>query len=321
MPHHELLKIFLNHQNEWLSGNQLAEKLAVSRTMVWKRINALKAAGHQIEGKHNLGYRYLGSLNLNADNIKHLVHTPIDIECLSTVDSTNKYAKDLVNQRIIDHPIVVIANQQTAGYGRRGRQFYSPANSGLYMTIAVPVNHDHPLNPGLLTTTTAVAVVNALKQSYPTTDFKLKWINDIWVNGNKVAGIMTESIMNVELMQPSAIIVGIGINLQTAEFPASINQPVGSISSQQIDRNQIAADIINQFLAEYPHYQDGKRMDEYRKLSVVIGHEVTISTNHAPLVGIVETIDDNGALVLKTNDGKRHHVMTGEVTKVRLNHG
>ncbi|MHA8110518.1 biotin--[acetyl-CoA-carboxylase] ligase [Lactobacillaceae bacterium Melli_B4] len=318
MLNDELLKIFLNHSDQWLSGNQLAEQMNVSRTMVWKRIKALRDAGHHIEAKSNLGYRYLGTNQLDAQTIEHRCQQPVAVQVFDQIGSTNQTVKNLINQHPLATPIAVIANQQTAGYGRRGRQFYSPANSGLYLTIAVPVDHHTSIDPGLLTTTTAVAVVKALKQSYPAIDFKLKWINDIWVDGQKVGGIMTESIMDIELMQPSAIIVGIGLNLSTNHFPDDINQPVASISPRSIDRNQLTADIINQFLAVYPHYQAGTAMAEYRRLSVVIGQQVTIQTHRGELVGTVETIADNGALVLRDSNGKIHNVMTGEVTKVRL---
>ncbi|MBW1604932.1 biotin--[acetyl-CoA-carboxylase] ligase [Lactobacillus sp. Sy-1] len=318
MPNNELLNIFLSHQNKWISGNSLAEKLSISRTMVWKRINALKEAGHQIERKHNRGYRYIGTTKLSAAAIQHQC-APVQVMVFEQIDSTNKYAKEIINRHQISEPFAIIANHQTDGYGRRGRSFYSPADSGLYLTIAVPVNHDSTINPGLLTTTTAVAVVKALKKSYPTVAFQLKWINDIWVDNQKVGGIMTESIMDVELMQPSVIIVGIGINLTTSHFPVNIDQPVAAISTNPIDRNQIAVDIINQFMASYPKYQTGFEMDNYRKLSVVIGKQVTVSTRTNPLIGTVENIADNGALVLRTADGTIHHVMTGEVTKVRIN--
>ncbi|MHA8138016.1 biotin operon repressor [Lactobacillaceae bacterium Scapto_B20] len=174
MLNDELLKIFLNHQNQWLSGNQLAAEMNVSRTMVWKRIQALKAAGYQIEGKSNLGYRYLGTEQLSAQTIERLCKQPVEVQTFEEIGSTNQYVKNLINQHQITTPIVVIANQQTEGYGRRGRQFYSPANSGLYLTIAVAVDHHTKIDPGLLTTTTAVAVVHALKRSYPAIDFQLK---------------------------------------------------------------------------------------------------------------------------------------------------
>ncbi|MHA8138017.1 biotin--[acetyl-CoA-carboxylase] ligase [Lactobacillaceae bacterium Scapto_B20] len=129
---------------------------------------------------------------------------------------------------------------------------------------------------------------------------------------------MTESIMDIELMQPSAIIVGIGLNLSTNHFPDDIGQPVASINPKPVDRNQLAANIIEQFLTAYPTYQSGSAMDEYRQLSSVIGHQVTIQTHRGELIGMVETIADNGALVLKNSNDQIHHVVTGEVTKVRL---
>ncbi|WP_105956606.1 biotin--[acetyl-CoA-carboxylase] ligase [Apilactobacillus quenuiae] len=317
MKKEQLLSLFIEHKNEWLSGNELADKLSISRTMIWKIIRNLKASGHQIESKKNSGYKYLGSNSFNRLLIQKHLNVPFEIETFNEIDSTNTYAKKILGQSKLKNPTIIVADKQTAGYGRRGRDFYSPKDTGIYMTLILPIKDNEIFDGGMLTTMTAVAVVNGLKISYPDVDFKLKWVNDIYVNNKKVAGILTESVMNVELMHPLALIIGIGINLNTKDFPDNMDRPVGSIGDQKVDKNKVAADIINEFIQLYPNYLDGKFIEEYRQLSMLIGKKVKIQTHRGLISGKVTDFDQHGRLILF--DGNKHQaIMTGEVIKVNF---
>ncbi|UQS84579.1 biotin--[acetyl-CoA-carboxylase] ligase [Apilactobacillus apisilvae] len=316
MKKDQLLKLFIEHKNEWLSGNELANKLSISRTMIWKLIRTLKSSGHQIESKKNAGYRYLGSNNFDSVLIKEHLKAPFDIKTFNEIDSTNDYAKKIISQNQIDQPLAIVADEQTNGHGRRGREFYSPKDTGIYMSLVLPISDNDIFDGGLLTTMTAVAVVHGLRKSYPNVDFKLKWVNDVYVNQNKVAGILTESVMDVELMHPSAIIIGIGINLNTQDFP-SMNRSVGAISEDHVDKNKVVADIINEFYKLYPDYAKGTFMDDYRQLSMLIGHQVEIETYNNSIQGKVVDFDHHGRLIL--DDGNEQKaIMTGEVVKVNF---
>ncbi|TPR52524.1 biotin--[acetyl-CoA-carboxylase] ligase [Apilactobacillus micheneri] len=313
----QLLNLFIKHKNEWLSGNELADKLSISRTMIWKMIRNLKQLGHQIESKKNSGYKYIGSNNFDRLLIQQNLHAPFEIQTFNEIDSTNTYAKKLLSQSKITDPMVIVADKQTAGHGRRGREFYSPKDTGIYMSMILPIKDNEVFDGGLITTMTAVATVHGLKKSYPNVNFQLKWVNDIYVNNKKVSGILTESVMDVELMHPSALVIGIGINLNPNNFPKDMGRPIGAISDNQVDKNKVVADILNEFYKLYPNYQKGEFMDEYRRLSMLINHQVQIETHRGLIAGKVVDFDHHGRLILN-NGNETKVIMTGEVVKVHF---
>ncbi|GAA6237470.1 biotin--[acetyl-CoA-carboxylase] ligase [Apilactobacillus micheneri] len=313
----QLLNLFIKHKDEWLSGNELADKLSISRTMIWKMIRNLKELGHQIESKKNSGYKYIGSNNFDRLLIQQNLHAPFEIQTFNEIDSTNTYAKKLLSQSKITDPMVIVADKQTAGHGRRGREFYSPKDTGIYMSMILPIKDNEVFDGGLITTMTAVTTVHGLKKSYPNVNFQLKWVNDIYVNNKKVSGILTESVMDVELMHPSALVIGIGINLKPNNFPKDTGRPIGAISNNQVDKNKVVADILNAFYKLYPNYQKGEFMDEYRQLSMLINHQVQIETHRGLIAGKVVDFDHHGRLILD-NGNETKAIMTGEVVKVHF---
>lgn len=313
----QLLNLFIKHKNEWLSGNELADKLSISRTMIWKMIRNLKQLGHQIESKKNAGYRYIGSNNFDRLLIQQNLHAPFEIQTFNEIDSTNTYAKKILSQSKITVPMLIAADEQTAGHGRRGRGFYSPKDTGIYMSMILPINDNAVFDGGLITTMTAVATVHGLKKSYPNVNFQLKWVNDIYVNNKKVSGILTESVMDVELMHPSALVIGIGINLNPNDFPKNMGRPIGAISDNKVDKNKVVTDILNEFYKLYPNYQKGEFMDEYRNLSMLINHQVQIETHRGLITGKVVDFDHHGRLILN-NGNETKAIMTGEVVKVHF---
>ncbi|GAA6113373.1 biotin--[acetyl-CoA-carboxylase] ligase [Apilactobacillus apinorum] len=313
----QLLQLFIAHQNEWVSGNQLAESLDISRTMIWKLIKQLKEQGHQIESKTNSGYKYIGNDELNAQLIQDGLDAEYDVIVKKEITSTNSFAKQLNDQNHDDKRHLIIAEKQTQGYGRRGRSFYSPEKSGLYMSMLVPFHDAKNLNPGLLTTMTAVVVAKALKKMYPEIDFYVKWINDIYVNNKKVVGILTELVMDAELMQPSAIVVGIGISLNIQDIPDELKDKVGSISDKQINKNRLVDLIVNGFEQEFPNYLEANFIEDYQKISFLNGKKVSVDVINDTVEGIVTGIDKQGHLLLDV-DGKEVTINNGEVVKVNF---
>lgn len=313
----QLLQWFIDHKEEWISGNQLATQLNVSRTMIWKMIKRLKDDGHQIASKTNLGYKYLGNNELNAVLIKDGLQKDYEVIVKKEITSTNSYAKQLNDEKRDNKRRLIIAEKQTQGYGRRGRHFYSPDKTGLYMSMVVPFHDGKHLNPGLLTTMTAVVVAKALQKMYPEVDFAVKWINDIYVNNKKVVGILTELVMDAELMQPSAIVVGIGINLTTKAVPAELRDKVGYISDKPIDKNKLVDLIVNNFEDEFTNYLSADFIADYQKMSFLDGKQVQVDTLRQTVSGTVTGIDKQGHLLL--NDGKKDIVVSnGEVVKVHF---
>ena len=150
----------------------------------------------------------------------------------STQDLAKKYLEEKNNKTA-----AFIAQEQTAGYGKRGRSFYSPAKTGIYLSIALP-NFKIDLNyAGLLTLAIGISVVPVLKKQFPANDFQLKWVNDIYLNDRKIAGILTEKTK-------FGLIVGIGINITTTSFPSSISDHVGNITQSDVDNNQISRKLV-----------------------------------------------------------------------------
>lgn len=321
MTTRQLFTIFNNHPDEWLSGAHLAEELGISRTAIWKQIQQLKKQGHDIVSHQGLGYQYRASAKLNAPAIlAHLSQYP-DVVCqvFEELDSTNDYAKAYLSQHPKLSPTVILAEKQTRGRGRLGRQFYSPANTGLYMSILLTLKPGQEVHPSLLTTGTGTAVVRAIRKLYPDLMVALKWINDLVIHQRKCGGILTEAITDLESGQISHLIVGIGLNISTSEFPDDLTQIAGALSDERLDRNRLAAEILEQFFAMYQTYQNGDFLPDYRRFSAILNHPVlvqTVQTQGKTLSGTVVDFDYQGYLVLKDSSGQKITVQGGEVTKV-----
>lgn len=318
----ELLKIFLLNENQWVSGSQLAQKLSISRESIWKGVDALRKQGHRIESQRSLGYRYLGSDHLDSAVIKMQTKGRFagEIHTARSIDSTQNWAKQYLSSHQPDRPVAFLADQQTAGYGRRGRQFYSPQKTGLYFSLVLPHNPMSALPKiGLLTTGVAVAVGHVLKRTFPDHDFSYKWVNDIYVNGHKVCGILTEATLELESASSAALIVGIGINLSTADFPNEFAQKAGSIApGQTVDRNRLAAELLVEIMSIYHEYDSGKFLPEYRDHSLVLNRPVELKIGNRQVVGTAIDIDEQGGLVVELADGTKQSFISGEVTKVNL---
>ncbi len=317
----EVLRLLMRTAPDYCSGDQLANELQISRTAIWKLVQGLQNTGYSIESRHGRGYRYVENNQLSATVIEAGLQLadPVQLIVLPTVDSTNAYLKRLATRVPLTTPVVVVADTQTAGYGRSGREFYSPGQTGIYLSIGLPVTPQEPLNPGLLTTGTAVAVAQTLQQLFDV-PVELKWVNDVLVNHHKVVGILSEGMTNLETGQISSVVVGIGINLTTAAFPSPIEHKAGAVTNRQtsVTRNQVIQRLLNTFFNGYPTYRTGDFMPAYRQLSMVIGQQVALKSGHSTYHGVVNDVDATGALVVELTDGTTQHFSSGEITKVNL---
>lgn len=303
----------------FISGQAIADQLGCSRTAVWKGINALRDEEYTIESGGKRGYHLADNGKLAAPLIQRAMRstTPLEIKVAATLPSTNAKAKELSSQHPTT-PIAIIADTQTAGYGRQGRTFFSPAGTGIYVTLLLP-HLTNPLNPGLLTTSTAVVLsqtISRLLHVEPT----IKWVNDVNVNGQKIAGILTEGIADLETHGLGAVIIGTGINYLTpaAAFPPEVAaRGVGTLEPAAkktgISRNGFIGAYLDGLLEMLKSYTTGQYMDEYRKRCDLIGKAVTIQQGATTTTGTVQTINDAGQLVLTTGQT----FSAGEVTKVR----
>ncbi|MFT8411072.1 MAG: biotin--[acetyl-CoA-carboxylase] ligase [Schleiferilactobacillus perolens] len=248
-------------------------------------------------------------MTLSAAVINAAQDVPVTV--FATLPSTNRYAKDFAQHHSVSGAQAFIADTQTAGYGKRGRAFYSPSGSGLYLSLLVPAATVAPLAPGLLTTGAAVALVDALQPFFPETLFHVKWINDIIVQDRKCGGILVEQTHD-------AVVIGIGLNLFTAAFPESIQDKAGSLGTLPVDRNAIAAALLTQLMALLPQYHTGHFIPRYAQLSMVLGQLVTLTIGQTQVQGVARMIAPTGQLILSFPDGTSQAFSAGEVTKVDL---
>lgn len=309
-----IIKYLMKHSNEYISGEQIAHDLKISRNAVWKNIGLLKTLGYQIESQHRLGYRYIGMPNLAAVVIENSLSHSVDVLTFDVLASTNKYAKQMALEHL-HQPTAIIANQQTSGYGRYGRHFYSPADTGLYLSLVVPIKA-RKFNAGLLTTGIATVVAQVLEVNYGIT-VGIKWVNDLIYHSKKIAGIMTEGLTDLETGNLDTVIIGVGLNLGQINFPNDLDDKAGSLNLGDIDRNLLAAQIIDEILTLMNNYLKAEFMVKYRELSIIIGKHVELNRQGELLAGIVEDIDNNGALILKTHN-ELIKVNSGEIKKTTI---
>ncbi|BAP86451.1 biotin--[acetyl-CoA-carboxylase] ligase and biotin operon repressor [Paucilactobacillus hokkaidonensis JCM 18461] len=316
-----VLQYLNEHQNNWTSSEKLVEQLNVSRTAIWKAVKQLQADGQQITSQSGRGYRYTPNQQLNQAIISQGMINDCHVEVYDTIDSTNRRAKELAVSNKSE-PAVIIANEQTGGYGRFGREFYSPAQTGIYLSFLLPIRQNL-IHPGLLTTGTAVAVARVLEEQYQV-KVGIKWVNDLIVKNHKVSGILSEAVTDFESGQIGNVITGIGINLENNQLiPESLDKKVGAINQNhlQVNRNETVIKIINTFWQMTEHFNAGELMDEYRQRCIVIGQDVTIKVGNQTVQGRVENIDNYGALVLTTSTGESQTLSAGEITKLNLMDG
>lgn len=203
-----------------------------------------------------------------------------------------------------------IAQEQTAGYGKRGRSFYSPAKTGIYLSVAFPNFKFELEQAGLLTIAIGIAVVHTLQEQFSSCEFRLKWVNDIYLNDKKIAGILTEKT-------GLGLVVGIGVNISTTSFPKNISKHVGSIIQVDYAFEDMNEQLIQAIVQAVKTYQNPKFLDEYRKISYLKNRVITLKINHHYVTGRVVTIDDQGRLVINCQNTV-HRYSSGEVVKVEL---
>jgi|WetSurMetagenome_2_1015567.scaffolds.fasta_scaffold53002_1 BirA family transcriptional regulator, biotin operon repressor / biotin---[acetyl-CoA-carboxylase] ligase len=311
----------------FLSGAEIASRCGISRQAVWKAVTILRAEGVQICAVTNCGYRLIDcNRPLSADAVNNLVPRQFHVQTTvyETIDSTNNEAKrrcaGAADSRTLDHTVIV-AGQQTAGRGRLGRTFYSPPGTGLYLSI-IYAPENGISSPAVLTSSAAVGVCRALRQVYGT-DGRIKWVNDVFLHGKKICGILAEGITNFETGHIDYAVVGIGINILPGSFPpelASVATSVLESLDVPVKRNELAAAVITEVLGIYTAGEIGinAAMKEYRMRSLLTGRMVmicpVINQTEKNYRATVVDITDNAELVVKTEDGSVRILDSGEVS-------
>ncbi len=313
----KVLQYLEQHKGESISGQDLADKLEVSRTSVWKAINGLKKEGYQIEATTNKGYQ----LSIDTDLLSEAAIVPLLSEALKghrviahkTIDSTNLEAKRIVNEDPTFEG-VILSEEQTKGRGRLGRVFYSPSESGLYMSLVLRPVADLD-NATLITTAAAVAVCQAI-ETLTGKKPQIKWVNDIFLDGRKVCGILTEAGADIESGQLEWLVVGIGLNLTSRpeDWPEELRPIAGSLypgGPAPVSRAALAGAIARELLGLCPAFDC---LDEYRARCFVPGHWVTVCTGTESYAAKAVAIDDAGRLIVQREGGRTEALCHGEVS-------
>ena len=224
----------------------------------------------------------------------------------ATIDSTNRVAKDMAS--ICRDDVIVTADSQTAGRGRMGRQFYSPDRTGAYFSILHTVSS---LQQAVTVTAAAsVAVMRAIR-SLTGKQTEIKWVNDLYYQGKKVCGILTES---VPVDGGAGVVIGIGINLSTTDFPKELQQIAGSLETEETSAVRLIAQVYREL---YPFLRDcGDRswLEDYRAYSCVIGKRIRWGREGDWKEGKALEIDEDAALFTITDDGVTDRLFTGEIS-------
>jgi BirA family transcriptional regulator, biotin operon repressor / biotin---[acetyl-CoA-carboxylase] ligase len=305
----QIFRLLMEHRGDSVSGQTIGATLGISRAAVWKGITALRKEGYPIEAITNKGYCLSGTEDyLSAEEISAILDSTgptLEIRVFDLLESTNKTAKEVALTEP-NHDIVILANEQSAGRGRLGRNFYSPQNAGLYLSILFRPSFDmgHSI---LITTAAAVAVVRAIEKLSPL-DLSIKWVNDIYYKEKKVCGILTEAISDFETGRIGYVVLGIGINCFDVAYPEELSKIAGSLGGG-FSRNQLAAEIINQWNTLLPGIENRSFLDEYRKKSAVLGKEIFIypagglEAEGTPAQAL--SIDNDGGLVVRYLAGSK----------------
>ncbi len=317
----KILEIFRSRDEGVVSGEELSRSLGVSRTAVWKHIKALKDLGYRIEAVPSRGYSLVSTPDIltpaELSSGLHVTRIGTSLVCTGEVESTNVLAYRLAEEGAAEGT-VVIADAQTRGKGRLGRQWESPAGVNLYCSIILrpPIM---PLHAPQLTFLSAVAVAEAIERTASLTP-AIKWPNDVLVNGLKVAGMLNEMSAETERVEFLILGIGVNINMKQDQFPSDLRHPASSLAieaGREVQRLPFARALLESLDSHYVRYL-ARGYDPLRQAwlarSAVMGRRVRVSSQDGEITGTVEGIDEIGALLIKDTDGLTQRILAGDVT-------
>lgn len=309
-----LLEILELNKGETVSGEDLAARLQVSRTAVWKAVKSLREEGYQILAVTNKGYTLdEGNDILSGEAIGTWIHQPVEIEVWKEISSTNQRMKQAVLEKQMPHGSVVAADCQYSGKGRRGRTFYSPKGTGLYLSVLL-YSQKTAQKSLEITAAAAVAVCRAVEKVCQVS-LNIKWVNDLYLENKKVCGILTEAVTDFETGDIEFVVVGIGLNVYEPEkgFPEEIRDTAGAILSgnKKTDRNRLAGEIVNQLLLEAGQTGIPK---EYISRNMVPERQIRISYGQEEREVLAKKILQDGRLLVINEKGEEEVLLCGDVS-------
>lgn len=314
----QLLRLLEENRERYVSGAAMAQAIGVSRNAVWKAVEALRAEGYAIDAVTNKGYA-LSQENdlLSPQGIERFLPPghPFAISVRKRVDSTNSEARRRAAEGAPEGTVIV-AEEQTDGKGRPGKTFFSPASSGLYLSIVL-----HPTLAAdrgqFLTCAAAVAGAQAIEQ-VTGKEALIKWVNDIYCDERKVAGILTEGMVDMESGRFEHAVLGIGVNVKPPAdgFPRDIADVAGAVLDDRTGavRCELAAAILTRFWNLYRHVADASFYDEYRRRCFLLGQPLVVRQGPSRVRARAVDLTTDFKLVVELPDKTRRELPYGEVS-------
>jgi BirA family biotin operon repressor/biotin-[acetyl-CoA-carboxylase] ligase len=307
---------------EGVAGTDLCQQLGVTRAAVWSHIELLRAAGFEIIASPHRGYQLVSKPDalLAVDLQSRLATGQVIGNVIRVLPQTTSTNDEASRAALEDHPegLVIFAESQSAGRGRMGRRWSSPAGRGLWFSVLMRPSLA-PSECTQLTAASANALVRAIQSTTGITP-EIKWPNDLLIKGKKIAGILTE--MSAELEHVRSVVLGIGIDVnQTAsEFPADIRNIATSLklaTGKSVSRADLAEAVLHELDREYARILAGDFAavaEEWAGYCTTLGKLATIDMGTRRVRGRAEALDENGALLLRTEHGRIERIIGGEVT-------
>ena len=315
----KLLALLEDSKGTFFSGEEIARTLQVSRAAVWKAVNALRENGYTIDAATNKGYRLSPDSDiLSPQGIRRFLkpeYRDLDLTVLPTVPSTNALVREKANQGRPEG-CIIIACEQTDGRGRYGRQFFSPVDSGVYLSLLLRPTAYSPQQATCLTAAAAAAMCQAIEEVTGQQP-GIKWVNDIFLRGKKVCGILTEAVVGLETGALDYMVLGAGVNLYPpAEgFPEEIQSIAGSVLERSCPeaKNRLVGEFLNRFWDFYTHPECRTYLEDYRSRSLAIGQNVTVLSAGKAVSAYAYGIDDDFRLLVRYENGDTEALSYGEI--------
>ncbi len=322
----EILKL-LRGTDGYVSGQQISEMTGVSRTAVWKTVRRLQEEGYQVEAVRNRGYRIVdGPDVMTKEELESLMSTRWagkNIVYYDVTDSTNLRARQLGDEGA-PHGTLAVADRQTAGRGRRGRSWESPAGSSIYMSVLLRPEIP-PDKAAMLTLVMACSAAEGIRGcleqevSGEIPQVQIKWPNDIIINGKKLVGILTEMSSQIDYI--NHVTVGVGINVNMTEFPEAISQTATSLRLEcghAVKRSPVIAAVMERLEANYDIFMKTQDlsglMEKYSSMLVNRDREVRVIGVRESYQAHAEGITKTGELIVRREDGTVENICAGEVS-------
>ena len=330
MTKNNVLAILMKSEG-FVSGEAISRDLGLSRTAVNMAVKKLREEGYEIKSVTNRGYQLISSPDLlnRGTLMGYLPEVRMrNIECYPTVGSTNYELSKLAVEGA-HHGTVVVADAQQNGRGRKGRSFVSPGGHGIYLSYLMRPSADLKKRIAnsrsnyawaSITAWTSVTVAEVIEKNCGVRP-DIKWVNDIYMNGRKVCGILTQSSFDAEVLEVQHIIIGIGINVSEAyeDFPKEIRGTAGSILSetgQAVSRAKLTSDLIIALDEMCSRWPDGmsEYLEKYRAWNIVPGRKVTVNYGDSTEEVYALGIDDKFYLNVRDAAGEEKRLICGDVS-------